>query len=306
MIKYATAALFTIVVAATSLATAATYTWNTAATGLNPGSGTNCAGTGVNAVACQTTFSSAGQTLIARAYSTPVYDTAAPFDVSGKWMEAQIAVYSGNGIGVRNLNPSDTVSEGSVPEHAIDNLGVKDLVVFELPTGVWDPVSFALGYANTDSDIQAWVGGANLGANYDFRNACFAGTGCSQLVNDLGFVNISDGMAAVTGGTVSPGGASGAGGMNVPTGVAAPFATTPNATGRYLIISGNLGCVQANPDPNHYGCVGSNGTTADNDFFKISALTAATTPPTGVPIPSVLYLVGLGLLTMGRVRSSRA
>ena len=65
---------------------------------------------------------------------------------------------------------------------------MKDIVVFELPSGVWDPQSFMLGWSYTDSDVQAWVGGGSTTIN--FNNVCFAGTSCTRLVEDLGFVNI--------------------------------------------------------------------------------------------------------------------
>jgi hypothetical protein len=254
-------------------ARAALYTWNTTGS-ISPGSGTACAG----GAACKTTFTSTSgnQTLTARAYSTPVYDTTSPYDVSGKWIEGRIALYSG-GLGVANLVGSDSSSELNAPEHAVDNEGAKDIVVFELPTdGSWNPESFKLGWMSTDSDVQAWVGGGSLGANYDFRNVCFSGSSCTTL-SSLGFVDISAGIPVVSGGTQSAGGASVAGGENVPTNASAMFNTTQ--TGRYLIMSGAL--------------------NEANDYFKISQIVAGR-----VPVPATLVLLATGLLAL-RVRRNR-
>ena len=261
--------LFAAVMAmVTTPAGAELYTWNTTGS-LNPGSGASCAG----GVACKATFTSTigGQSLVARAYSTPVYDPTSPFNISGNWVEARIATYGG-GIGIANNNSSDTASEGSAPEHAIDNNGVKDLLVFELPAGAWDPESFTLGWLDTDSDVQAFIGGASLGAGYDFRNVCFSGcTGSVQTLTSLGFSEIG----------------SGDGFVNVPVNTATSFNTT--STGRYLIMSGNLG---------------QTSITADNDFFKLSQLVANRTGNT-VPITGTILLMMLGLTALVGVRSRR-
>ncbi len=262
---------------------AALVTWNTTSTGtLNPGSGTACAGT----VKCKTTFTSTagGQTLTAKAYSTPtLYTNVNPTSTAGNWIEAQIAVYGGGGIGVKNMVTGDAL-ESNEPEHAVDNNQIHDVVIFELPAGVWDPESFKLGYANGDSDVQAWVGGAGLAPDFDFRNVCFSGcTGGASTLASLGFNDISTGMPAVVGGTPSPGGASAPSGVNVPTGVAAPFATTK--TGRYLVMSGNLG---------------QNGISGFNDAFKISQISAMHSVP--VPGSLLLLVLGLALLTFVRAR----
>jgi hypothetical protein len=257
-----------VAVAASAVAPAfgAMYTWNTTGA-INPGSGTACAG----GQACKATFTSTSgsQTLIAKAYSTPVNDTSAPFNIDGKWLEARIAAYSG-GIGVANTVVGDVTSESGVPEHAVDNQAVKDVVVFELPAGAWDPEFFKLGWLQTDSDVQAWVGGSSLASNYDFRNACFSGTGCSTLAS-LGFTEIT---STITGN-----------GNDVPLNTATNFNTA--SSGRYLIMTGALGV---------------NNVSADNDFFKISAISATKLPP-GVPAPSALLLLGLGL---GLMRPWRA
>ncbi len=276
-----TVALFAGLASLGTPASAALYTWNTTGN-LSPGNGTGCAG----GAACKATFTSTsgGLSLAARAYSTPIYDSTQPFNISGNWVEAKIGLYSG-GIGVSNLVSGDATAESSSPNHAMDNRNVKDIMVFELPTGVWDPESFKLGWASTDSDIQAWVGGNDIGAGFDFRNVCFSGcSGTAQTLTALGFSDIGSAIPVASGGTQSPGGASAAGGVNVPTNVAVPFATTQ--TGRYLVMAGNLG---------------QGSITGDNDYFKISQVVANKLP--GVPAPGSILLLGLGLFALGVARA---
>src|SRR5688572_13251285 len=204
--------------------------WNTNAGGVSCGTG------------CKTfTSTIGGLTLTARAYSTPLYDATTAFNVSGNWAVANLNVYSG-GIGVANminnegLNNDDTVLEGTSPGHSVDNKNVKDIVVFELPNGVWDPEFFKLGWTNGDTDVQAWIGGGSTAI--DFTKVCFTGCapGGNELVADLGFTDIGSTMPIVpvsgAGSYASPGGASALGGYNVPLNSQANFNTTK--TGRYL------------------------------------------------------------------------
>lgn len=247
---------------ATATVRAEMVTWNTTGA-IDPGNGSMCLST-----QCKTTFSSSGNTLTVKAYSTNLNGATNPYDDA--WIEGRIALYGG-GIGVANLVGADT-GEGGTPEHAVDNQGAKDVVVFELPAGIWDPESFKLGWKSGDADVQAWIGGASLGASYDFRDVCFSG--CSgvggtvkptlKTLAELGFTEITSGIPQAPGGE------------NIPTGTSVPFNTT--ATGRYLVMSGKIG------DP--------------DDFFKISQLVAK------VPVPGSALLLGLGLLMLfGRPRS---
>src|SRR5687767_14929370 len=110
-------------------ATAALVTWNTTGA-LNPGAGTTAANGCAGGVECKVTFTSDGQTLTAKAYSTyTAYGSANPTNINGNWIEAQIALYSG-GIGIRNLRSTD-LGEGTQPEHSVDNDQIHDIVVFE-------------------------------------------------------------------------------------------------------------------------------------------------------------------------------
>ncbi len=252
-------------------ATAALVTWNTTGA-LNPGAGTSAANGCAGGIECKVTFTSGGETLTAKAYSTyNVYTSGSTNNINGNWIEAQIALYSG-GIGVKNMRSGDT-GEGLSPEHSVDNDQIHDIVVFELPNGVWDPAAFKLGWIQGDSDVQAWIGGSNLGANYDFRNVCFqnCATGSALTSAALGFSEIT----TITGG-----------GTNVPLNTSTSFNTAQ--TGRYLVMSGNLG---------------TGSVTGFNDMFKISSISASTVK---VPLPGSILLLGLGLgvLTLVRARTS--
>lgn len=266
------------------MANATQYTWNTGGS-LSPGSGTDCAGPGT--VKCKTTFTSTsgGLTLTAQSYSTHATSGTG----SANWDEANIATYSG-GIGISNVHDSN---DTSVPYHAIDNSGVKDVLVFELPTGyTWNPNAFKIGWEYTtaegkpnsfsaDSDVKAYIGNTEPagGGSFDFRNACFSATNCAgTTLASLGFTDITPGIPVVSGGTMSPDGASAAGGQNVPANVSVPLNTLN--TGRYLVLSGDL--------------------TSSNDFFKINQLIA--NGVTQVPAPGTLALFALGLLLLFRFR----
>jgi hypothetical protein len=245
-----------------SQAGAALYTWNLNSN-LAAGSGQACAG----GAACKTTFTSTtgGLSLSARAYSTNIYDTTAAYDVSGNWIEGQIAGYGSSGLGVRNLNASDT-NENVSPEHATDNQGVKDLVVFELPsTSTWNAQSFQLGWWSGDADVQAWVGNTAPTGN-DFRNVCFSGAGC-QTLTSLGFQDL--GVR-----------------YDVQTGVTTALNTT--ATGKYLILAGEL--------------VGQ----LDAFKISQLVANTVTGPGGNVPEPATVAIFGLGLLMLSWLRLQRS
>ena len=247
-------------------ATAALVTWNTTGA-LEPGAGTAATNGCAGGVECKVTFSSGGQTLTAKAYSTyTAYGAVNPTNINGNWVEAQIALYSG-GIGIKNLRSTD-LGEGTQPEHSVDNDQIHDIVVFELPS-VLTPEAFKLGWIGGDSDVQAWIGGADLGANYDFRNVCFQNCASGNALTSaaLGFSEIT-GMPN--------------GGANVPLNTSTNFNTAQS--GRYLVMSGNLG---------------TGATTGFNDMFKISSISAGTVK---VPAPGSILLLGLGLALLSFVR----
>jgi hypothetical protein len=226
-----------------------------------------------------------GQTVLVRAYSTQTVGPnpatcspvgSCPASTSGLFKAANLYTYSG-GFGISNTVYGDG-NEGNQPEHAIDNNQIYDMLVFELPSSGFDLEAFRLGWATeaydstvtNEADIQAYFGGNNLGAGYNFANACFTGctntaaTGTTAAKGDLAYLGFTDLNPLITAGT--------GGGTNVPINTDVTISGTQS--GRYLVLSGALG-----------------GT---NDAFKVSMLQASAGSGTA-PEPGTLALLALGL-----------
>ena len=143
-------------------------------------------------------FSSSGdpsRTLKVRSYSSTSSGAAL--------MDAYTDLFSG-GIGVKNQSES-----GSSPNHAIDNAGDNDLVLFEFDSDDYTAESFKIGWSTNDSDVRIWVGGS--GADLDL-----AGSSISDL-SSLGFTLLDDFW-------------------NVPVNTSVDIDT--DVTGRYMIVTG--------------------------------------------------------------------
>jgi hypothetical protein len=132
-------------------------TWDTSAGSCTSGSGNSC------------TFNTGGEIVSARAYATSNNSG------TGVFQDATIKLFDG-GIGVRA--PGEGTSS---PNHATDNAGRDEIVVFEYDDKGYNPTGFEIGWRSGDSDIRAWIGGETLGAGYDF-----AGERVSDLAG-LGF-----------------------------------------------------------------------------------------------------------------------
>ncbi len=117
-------------------------------------------------------FTNSGYTLTGRAYSTTNNSG------TGQFEEATLTRYSG-GLGVKN---PDQNNENSSPNHALDDSGRDELIVFENNNPGYAFTGFGIGWRQNDSDISTWVG--TLAANYDFT-----GTRFSDLAG-LGFTKI--------------------------------------------------------------------------------------------------------------------
>jgi hypothetical protein len=194
--------------------------------------------------------------------------------LGGSWITGNLAYYgTGSGFGVKNTNQQGAGEEDISPEHATDNKEVLDLLVIELPTlpvgTVWDLEAFKLGWAQengagTSADVSMFIGGKNLGANYDFaaNNVCmdFSGGACAGM-NKLS--TLGGGFTDITAAIANSG-----------NNIVQDTTTTVNtaATGNYLIVSGRLG--------------------DKDDAFKFKSITATQK----VPVPGTLALLGLGLI----------
>lgn len=238
-------------------AAAAVITWDTIS------NSSTTADACANGVGNACTFTKGTEILTARAYATN--NNAG----SGAFEKATITVYSG-GIGVKNpdqIGRSYSNNENDSPDHAIDNDGRDDLVVFEFSNSLFDPDSFRIGWRDNDSDIRWWIGGASLGANFDFTGQTFSS------LSGLGFS--------------SPGGSN-----NVA--INTTKSVSGDETGRYLIFAPSLQDTARNSPPD-----------SKYDYFKISQITGTLgtvvvpppdpDPQSTVPEPGTAALIGIAL-----------
>jgi hypothetical protein len=100
---------------------------------------------------------------------------------TSSFQKATLTVWDG-GLGVKSAGESS----GS-PQHALDNNGKKELIVFENNATDYSFTGFGIGWKSNDwryndSDISAWVG--SLAAGFDFTGKKFAdlaGLGFTKL-----------------------------------------------------------------------------------------------------------------------------
>lgn len=226
-----------------------------------------------------------GSVITMTAYSTPTLQTGggtSPTEnngVNGNWLNAQIAIYGGSGVGITNsVQPAS--ADANVPQHAIDNRGVDDVLVVDFGSAGWDVSTFSLGYicemaATTNSsdvptclgtnsvNVDAWIGGSSA---INFNTVSFSGNDAAATLP--GFTPLVF--------TPDPGGS----GLRT---------ETTAATGRYLVITGSL--------------------AGFKDAFKITNVTAGQPGGPGggtAPLPGTVWLFGLGLLAMTWTSRRRA
>lgn len=223
-----------------------------------------------------------GQTVLAHAYSTRTASGTSSIASSGLFANTPtMAMFSGAGFGIGNNIVGDT-SEGTPPEHAVDNNQIFDVIVFELPAAGFDLEAFRLGWAQEgtisgQADLSVFFGGNALGANYDFTQTCFSG--CASVLTSAakGFTDITsilrraDNNALLT-----------TGDTNVPANI--DILANGTQSGRYLVMTGALG--------------------GSNDNFKVEMLRASGGTGTA-PVPGTLALLGLGLVGLASVRRRR-
>ncbi len=144
-------------------------------------------------------ITSNGQSVLVHAYSTA--NTSNPLNGNFTTTNVELNRFDPGGFGIDNNNPN--TGEGSSPEHAVDNNQLYDVLVFELPDKNFDFQGFRLGWAQDggtagQADVSVFFGGNDLGANYDFKNACFVGGGCgnsgtgSSAKGDLSYLKFTE------------------------------------------------------------------------------------------------------------------
>jgi len=212
---------------------------------------------------------------------------------------------SGPSIGDTYLH--DGSNESGSPNHAVDNIGYDEFLVFEFGNDDYIPLSFMIGWANNSNgvDILTYIGGS-------FGDGLIADLAAGAIgLGDLASLVFVE--EAFTGSD------------DVTVGESVQF--TKGASGRYLIIAANTGeteqsnsftdwfQVSSYSDCNPTKYLGTNHTTTSSsgkkyckykplkdkgdDAFKVTQVIGQLSPPRDNPEPATLGLLALGLAGMG-------
>lgn len=252
------------------------------------GQGTNCGGGGTTNSNCDTwTFNNTtsstqgGITATASGWANTVGSANVLLD------NAYITLNGSSGLGVRNndctgfsnctggTSGRDT-NEGNSPEHAIDNNGRADSILFSFTDKV-NLTSFAAGWVSTDSDftVMAYTGSGSPATLAGQSYSGLLSNGWSLIGNFL--AGSSAGAHDFANNTYSSYWLIGA--LNTFVG------GDPTKAGNdYFKLISLAGCTCDNAPPGTPGCSGGGG---------------------GVPEPGTLLLMGAGLLGLTRLKARR-
>ena len=106
---------------------------------------------------------------------------------SNNFAAETVGLYSG-GLGVRttSTNPDESTSS---PQHAADNDGRYEFLLFEFDFPKFKATGFEIGWRENDADIQVWVGGTSTaGLNLAGSNTACGGSCNFSELSALGFV----------------------------------------------------------------------------------------------------------------------
>lgn len=221
-------------------------------------------------------FNSGGEVVNVYGYSSTNNDG------SGLFLKQTVTIWDG-GLGVKTSGSSN---ESSSPNHALDNAGKDELLIFEFSDADYFATGFQIGWKEgSNPDIRVWIGGD---AAINFGAACFVG--CGNTLTSLGFTSILF--------------------ENV------PVNTTQNIvgglTGKYLIIAPDYSVADGQSCDYEWQKQGGRWVkvevctpTYKEDYFKLSVLTGDE-PPSRVPEPASLSLIGLGLAGLIAARRRKA
>jgi hypothetical protein len=246
---------------------AVAITWNTCADGgdsnttCQPGNLTPSPFTGTVGGTGALTFSGiedATNVVVVRAFKTGTLGTG---DVSARI----INIFEG-GLGAGNE---------SSPQHAIDNVGFDELLVFQFAHDGYIPQSFRIGYKHTDADIVTYIGGTLADDIFGQFDGTFPWDANGGDLGSLGFRR-----------EVFP---QNPDSDSVAVGVDILFNSVNNdplglASGRYLVVTARNEA--------------SGSTDGGEDKFKFQQL-AATLPDRQVPQPSTIALLVVSVVAVG-------